>query len=159
VPTIPTSTRRRRRIAVKDMRYVLQVMSRNLSRRRLSARAGSYPVHHLERAQVAIEGRPLLWVHPSVTREWLGSKSFAELANYLRSNIRDAVRHYIGRIGCWEVANEEDDWANVGYLTHEEIVALTRLSSNLTKEVDIRVEHIGQHNGPIRDLRRNRQTR
>jgi GH35 family endo-1,4-beta-xylanase len=80
-----------------------------------------------------VEGRPLLWLHPWVTPDWLASKDLEGLRSHLHRRIPAMVGHYEGRICRWEVINEAHDWADVLHLSHEELLDVTRLACGLTR--------------------------
>jgi endo-1,4-beta-xylanase len=80
-----------------------------------------------------VEGRPLLWLHPWVTPDWLASKDLEGLRAFLERRIPAMVRRYDGRIACWEVANEAHDWADVLHLSHADVLDVTRLACDLTR--------------------------
>jgi GH35 family endo-1,4-beta-xylanase len=43
------------------------------------------------------------------------------------------VRHYDGRLRCWEVTNEAHDWADVLHLPHEDMLEVTRFACDLAR--------------------------
>jgi GH35 family endo-1,4-beta-xylanase len=90
-------------------------------------------VRRAARAGLEVEGRPLVWLHPWVTPEWLAAKDLEGLRSYLQRRIPAMVGHYEGCIRCWEVTNEAHDWADVLHLSHEELLDVTRLACDLTK--------------------------
>ena len=99
-------------------------------------------VHHLERLGVAVEGRPLLWLHSMVAPEWLAAKDFDGLRAYLREYIPAVVGRYRGRIGRWEVVNEAHDWADVIHLDHAQMIEAARDACELTRATDPTVERL-----------------
>ena len=90
-------------------------------------------VHWLREYQVTIEGRPLFWFHPTVTPEWLRTKSFDELKGYVEKHTRDLLGHYGNTILQWEVFNEYHDWANIHRHTPDQITELTRFACERTR--------------------------
>jgi endo-1,4-beta-xylanase len=90
-------------------------------------------VHRAVRAGLEVEGRPLVWLHPWVTPEWLSRKDLTGLRSHLERRIPAMVSHYQDHIRCWEVTNEAHDWADVLHLSHEELVDMTRFACDLTK--------------------------
>jgi GH35 family endo-1,4-beta-xylanase len=84
-------------------------------------------------AGLEVEGRPLVWLHPWVTPDWLAAKDLADLRAYLRRRIPAMVGRYEGRIRCWEVTNEAHDWADVLHLSHEELLEVTRLACDVAR--------------------------
>jgi endo-1,4-beta-xylanase len=85
------------------------------------------------RSGLDVEGRPLLWLHQWVTPDWLASKDLDGLRSFLGRRIPAIVRHYDGRIRCWEVTNEAHDWADVLHLSHEEMLDVTRFACDLAR--------------------------
>jgi GH35 family endo-1,4-beta-xylanase len=98
-------------------------------------------VHRADEAGLDVEGRPLVWLHPWVTPDWLASKDLEGLRSHLQRRIPAMVGHYEGRIRCWEVTNEAHDWADVLHLSHEELVDVTRFACGLTRRssADVRL--------------------
>ena len=99
-------------------------------------------VHHLERLGVAVEGRPLMWLHSMVAPDWLAAKGFDGLQDYLRRHVPAVVGHYRGRIHHWEVVNEAHDWGDVLHLDHEQMIEAARLACALTRETDPSVQRL-----------------
>jgi GH35 family endo-1,4-beta-xylanase len=98
-------------------------------------------VQRADEAGLEVEGRPLVWLHPWVTPDWLASKDVEGLRSHLERRIPVMVGHYDSRIGRWEVINEAHDWADVLQLSHEELLDVTRLACNLarTSSPDLRL--------------------
>jgi GH35 family endo-1,4-beta-xylanase len=97
----------------------------------------------IQRAQAAgleVEGRPLLWLHPWVTPDWLATKDLDGLRSHLRRRIPAMVGRYGSRIRRWEVVNEAHDWADVLHLSHEELFDVTRLTCDLTRRASPETE-------------------
>ncbi len=86
--------------------------------------------------KITIEGRPLIWFHPSVMPDWLETKSFAEVKDYVARHVEAVVSHYGNRINHWEVVNEYHDWANVHGHSPEQITDIVRLACERTREVN-----------------------
>jgi GH35 family endo-1,4-beta-xylanase len=99
-------------------------------------------VGHLQRMGVAIEGRPLLWLHTIALPEWVRRRDFEWLLADLRRRVPAMVGHYGERIGTWEVVNELHDWADVLHLDHSQILDATRLACELTAAVSPGVERL-----------------
>ncbi len=91
---------------------------------------------------ITIEGRPLVWFHPSVTPGWLRDKKLPDLKRYVENHVRELVGHYGSRVLHWEVVNEYHDWANVHNLTPDEITEVTRLACETTRDANPRVERL-----------------
>jgi hypothetical protein len=90
-------------------------------------------VERATRSSLDVEGRPLLWLHPWVTPDWLASKDLDGLRSFLQRRIPAMVRHYDGRLRCWEVTNEAHDWADVLHLPHEDMLEVTRFACDLAR--------------------------
>ena len=90
-------------------------------------------VNRADAAGLEVEGRPLVWLHPWVTPDWLASKDLEGLHLHLQRRIPAMVGHYEGRIRRWEVTNEAHDWADVFHLSHEELLDVTRFACDLTR--------------------------
>lgn len=93
-------------------------------------------VDFLTRSNIEIEGRPLFWFHPSVTPDWLKTKSYSDLKQYMEKHIYDLVTHYKDSVSSWEVFNEYHDWANIFNHTPDQITELTRLAFDRTREIN-----------------------
>jgi endo-1,4-beta-xylanase len=91
---------------------------------------------------ITVEGRPLLWFHPSVTPEWLANKSFSEVMAYTDNHVQNLVSHYGDKVLKWEVVNEYHDWANVHDFTEDQITEVVRFACEKTHEVNPRVERL-----------------
>lgn len=91
---------------------------------------------------ITVEGRPILWFHPTVTPDWLAEKSFPEVLAYAENHARNLVGHYGEKVLHWEVVNEYHDWANVHDFTPDEITEVVRLTCETTHEVNPRVERL-----------------
>jgi GH35 family endo-1,4-beta-xylanase len=90
-------------------------------------------VQRAEAAGLDVEGRPLMWLHPWVTPDWLASKDLEGLRSHLQRRIPAMVSRYEGRIRRWEVVNEAHDWADVLHLSHRELLDVTRFACDLTR--------------------------
>ena len=114
----------------------------------------------LSEHDIAIEGRPLFWFHPTVTPDWLKAKSFDQLKSYVEKHTHDLVTHYGDRVLQWEVFNEYHDWANIHRHTPEQITELTRLGLERTKEENPRVVRLLNNCAPWGEyVARGRQAR
>jgi GH35 family endo-1,4-beta-xylanase len=93
------------------------------------------------RSGLDVEGRPLMWLHPWVTPDWLASKDLDGLRSFLERRVPAMVRHYDGLIRYWEVTNEAHDWADVLHLSHVELLDVTRFACDLARRssADVRL--------------------
>jgi endo-1,4-beta-xylanase len=91
---------------------------------------------------ISIEGRPILWFHPSVTPGWLKEKTFDALKVYAEKHTKDLVAHYGDKVSAWEVVNEYHDWANIHNHTPEQITEMVRLVCDTTKATNPNVKRL-----------------
>ncbi|CAN5592373.1 hypothetical protein BH23BAC4_BH23BAC4_00730 [soil metagenome] len=91
---------------------------------------------------ITVEGRPLLWFHPSVTPDWLAQKNYEEVLAYTDNHVQNLVGHYGDKVLKWEVVNEYHDWANVHDFSEEQITNVVRLACERTRDVNPRVERL-----------------
>lgn len=99
-------------------------------------------VDWLVEQDITVEGRPILWFHPTVTPDWLAQKSFSEVLAYTENHARNLVGHYGDKVLHWEVVNEYHDWANVHDFTPEQITDVVRLACETTHEANPKVERL-----------------
>lgn len=117
-------------------------------------------VQWLTQYGVTLEGRPIYWPHPSVTPEWLKTKDFAGVKNYLERHARDLVGHYGDAVLQWEVVNEMHDWANIHHFSPAEITDLVRTASATVHATNPRVTRIVNNCCPWAEyVARGRQSR
>lgn len=102
-------------------------------------------VNWLSENNIAIQGRPLFWFHPTVTPDWLKNKNFDDLKKYVEKHTFDLITHYGDKVLQWEVMNEYHDWANVHNHTPEQILEITKLAFEKTKEVNPNVVRISNN--------------
>jgi GH35 family endo-1,4-beta-xylanase len=91
---------------------------------------------------ITVEGRPLFWFHTAVTPDWLKSKGFEALKDYVVRHATELVSHYGERVRHWEVVNEYHDWANIHRHTPDQITEIVRLACETTHDVDPEVVRI-----------------
>jgi endo-1,4-beta-xylanase len=91
---------------------------------------------------ITIQGRPLFWFHPSVTPDWLASKSYEELLAYADTHVENLVGHYGDKVLQWEIVNEYHDWANVHNFSEEQITDFVRFACEKTHQVNPEVVRI-----------------
>ena len=96
----------------------------------------------LKANKISVEGRPIVWFHPSVTPEWLKNKNFDQLRKYVENHTRNLVSHYGNDVSEWEVVNEYHDWANIHNHTPEQITEITRLVCDKTRETNPNVARL-----------------
>lgn len=61
-------------------------------------------------------------------------KSYPELRQEAEAIARHHVRTYRDTIFCWDAMNEAHDWANCFELTQEQLIDLTRVTTNALRE-------------------------
>lgn len=96
-------------------------------------------VRWLKANRISIEGRPIVWFHPSVTPDWLKNKNFDQLKKYVEKHTVNLVSHYGNDLAEWEVINEYHDWANIHNHTPAQITEITRLVCDKTRETNPKV--------------------
>jgi endo-1,4-beta-xylanase len=102
-------------------------------------------VNWLSENNITIQGRPLFWFHPTVTPDWLKNKNFDDLKKYVEKHTYDLVSHYGDKVLQWEVMNEYHDWANIHNHTPEQILEITKLAFEKTKEVNPNIVRISNN--------------
>lgn len=102
-------------------------------------------VNWLAENNITIQGRPLFWFHPTVTPDWLKNKNFDELKKYIEKHTHNLVSHYGDKVLQWEVMNEYHDWANIHNHTPEQILEITKLAFDKTKEMNPNVVRISNN--------------
>lgn len=83
---------------------------------------------------IAPKGHPLWFGHREVNPDWLMGKSYPELRQEAEAIARHHVRTYRDTIFCWDAMNEAHDWANCFELTQEQLIDLTRVTTNALRE-------------------------
>jgi endo-1,4-beta-xylanase len=96
----------------------------------------------LRNRKLTVEGRPLWWSYKTTTPEWLRRKSFDEIRRYVERHIKAVVQHYGEGMYAWEVVNEFHDWANECQLNPDQIVEVTRLACDVTKDTNPKVKRL-----------------
>jgi GH35 family endo-1,4-beta-xylanase len=86
--------------------------------------------------RLLLKGHPLVWFHRAGVPEFLKKKSWEELRASCREYILRSVSRFRARIHSWDVINEAHDWANDLALTQEQLVEMTRLAAEATREAD-----------------------
>jgi GH35 family endo-1,4-beta-xylanase len=85
---------------------------------------------------IAVKGHPLVWFHRAGIPDWLAGHSYQQVAATHRDYVLDAVGRFRDRIHIWDVINEAHDWANDFDYTPEQLVEMTRLACDVTREAD-----------------------
>ncbi len=96
----------------------------------------------LRKRNITVEGRPLFWFYRTTTPDWLRNKSYSDLLKYVETHTREVVGHYGDEMYAWEVVNEKHDWANELQLSPEQIVEVTKLACDITRDVNPKVHRL-----------------
>ena len=83
-----------------------------------------------------VKGHPLVWFHRAGTPKWMEGMSYEQVARTHRDYVLDAVGRFRDHVKIWDVINEAHDWANDFGYTQEQLVEMTRLASDVTREAD-----------------------
>lgn len=89
-----------------------------------------------ERDGLTTKGHPLLWQNHAGFPDWLRGRNFDQVRTAHRDYIRDTVARFKDRIRIWDVINEGHDWANDPRHTLDQMVELTRMACDTTREAD-----------------------
>jgi len=82
------------------------------------------------------KGHPLVWFHEAGIPAWLKGRSYEQVQAAHRDYVLDAVGRFRDRIKMWDVINEAHDWANDFDYTPDQLVEMTRLAADATREAD-----------------------
>ena len=85
---------------------------------------------------IGVKGHPLVWFHQAGIPKWLAGRTYEQVEATHRDYIMDAVGRFGDRIKIWDVINEAHDWANDFDYTPEQLVEMTRLACDVTREAD-----------------------
>lgn len=85
---------------------------------------------------ILTKGHPLVWFHYAGIPEFLRTKSWEELKKSCREYVLGSVLRFRSRIHVWDVINEAHDWANELDLSHEQLLAVTRLAAETVRMAD-----------------------
>ena len=89
-----------------------------------------------ERDRLQVKGHPLVWFHRGAIPDWLYGCSYEEVRDSYRTYIRTSVGHFKDRIKTWDVINEAHDWANEFQYDFEQLVDITRMACEATREAN-----------------------
>lgn len=96
----------------------------------------------LRKRNITVEGRPLWWSYKTTTPDWLRRKDYDGVRKYIEKHIRSVVKHYGDGMYAWEVVNEFHDWANECQLTPDQIIEVTRLACDVTRDTNPNVKRL-----------------
>lgn len=82
------------------------------------------------------KGHPLVYFEYSGLPRWLREKSYDEAKAAHRDYILDVVTRFRDRIRIWDVINEAHDWANDLHYDPDQLVEMTRLAADATREAN-----------------------
>jgi len=85
---------------------------------------------------LGVKGHPLLWFSSSGVPKWMAGHSYAQMEVTHRSYILEAVGRFRDRVGIWDIVNEMHDWQNILGYSPEQLVEMTRLAADTTREAD-----------------------
>jgi len=89
-----------------------------------------------QRSAITAKGHPLVWFHRAGLPQEVRSNSFEEIEALSRSGIREIVTRYARQIDIWDVINEAHDWGNeLGY-SQEQLLHMTRMAAETTKQAN-----------------------
>lgn len=99
-------------------------------------------LNRLRSHNITVEGRPLFWSYKTVTPDWLRNKSYDDLRKYVEKHAKQVVSHYGDQMYAWEVVNEIHDWANELKLSPDQIIEITKLACEATKDANPKVKRL-----------------
>ena len=109
----------------------------------VEAKEGSFDFDRVERILdwtlgdgLEAKGHPLVFFDHSGVPKWLADRSFEEAKGLHRRYILDVVGRYRDRIHMWDVINEAHDWANDLDYSQEQLLEMTRVAAESTREAD-----------------------
>jgi GH35 family endo-1,4-beta-xylanase len=87
---------------------------------------------------ITAKGHPLLWLHPLGMPDWLQrtAPNYKMLKLLVRGFAYDLVERYRETIHIWDVINEAHDWNNLFGYDREQLLELTHLMCETTREVN-----------------------
>ena len=80
------------------------------------------------------KGHPLWFGHQDVNPKWLFGLPYPELRREAANIARHHVSTYRDTIQYWDAMNEAHDWANCFELTQEQLIDLTRATTDALRE-------------------------
>ncbi len=83
-----------------------------------------------------VKGHPLVWFSKSGVPKWMERYSYSEMEKTHRSYILEAVGRFKDRVSIWDIINEAHDWQNILGYSLEQLVEMTRLAADTTREAD-----------------------
>jgi endo-1,4-beta-xylanase len=95
-------------------------------------------VDWLEENHITAKGHPLLWLADLGMPDWLqrAAPNYECLKLLVHGFAYEMVRRYRDNIYIWDVINEAHDWANLFGYSQEQLVELTRLVCETTRQAN-----------------------
>jgi endo-1,4-beta-xylanase len=103
----------------------------------------------LAQAGIEAKGHPLVYLIEPNIPPWLRGKAYNTMAEAMRTRVVREVGHFKGRINVWDIINEPH-LPNQHY-TQEQIVELTRIAAEATKQANPAATRIVNINWPTGD--------
>ena len=90
----------------------------------------------LQEKGITPKGHPLFFGHKEVNPPWMFSLSYPELRRAAADIARHHVSAYKGVVDVWDAMNEAHDWANCFELNQEQLIDLTRATTDALREAN-----------------------
>ena len=97
---------------------------------------------YLQEKEITPKGHPLFFGHREVNPAWMFGLPFDELRREAEKIARHHVSAYKDSIQYWDAMNEAHDWANCFELNHDQLIELTRATTNALREANDRAVSI-----------------
>ena len=102
---------------------------------------GKYDYGYVEQAlsfltdkHITPKGHPLFFGHREVNASWMFGLSYPELRREAAAIAKHHVKTFAGAVDIWDAMNEAHDWANCFELTQDQLVDLTRATTEALRE-------------------------
>ncbi len=82
------------------------------------------------------KGHPLFFGHKEVNPDWMFGLTYPELRREAAAIAKHHVEHYRGVIDVWDAMNEAHDWANCFELNQDQLIDLTRATTDALREAN-----------------------
>lgn len=89
---------------------------------------------YLMEQHITPKGHPLFFGHKEVNPDWLFGLSYPELRKAAADIARHHVSTYADTIHYWDAMNEAHDWANCFELNQDQLLDLTRATTDALRE-------------------------
>ena len=91
---------------------------------------------YLTEKGITPKGHPLFFGHREVNPGWMFGLNYPDLRREAEAIARHHVENYKGVIDIWDAMNEAHDWANCFELTQEQLIDLTKATTNALREAN-----------------------